>query len=98
MKFSKELVDHYADLLLIGLTLEENKLVLDEFGIIEDNMDLISSIPNISEVEPMTHALDDFECVLASDEYTESLTREEILKNSGLHTDKEIIVPKVVGE
>jgi aspartyl/glutamyl-tRNA(Asn/Gln) amidotransferase C subunit len=98
MKFNKELVDHYADLLLIGLTSEENKLVLDEFNIIEDNMNIISNIPNILDVEPMTHALDDFTCTLSSDEYIESLTYEEILKNSDLHTDKEIIVPKVVGE
>ena len=30
MKFTKEMVDNYADKLLIGLTEEENKMVLDE--------------------------------------------------------------------
>ena len=30
-KFTKEMVDSYADKLLIGLSEEENKRVLDEF-------------------------------------------------------------------
>ena len=33
-KFTKEMVDSYADKLLIGLTDEENKMVLDEFDVI----------------------------------------------------------------
>ena len=60
MKFTKEMVDDYAEKLLIGLTEEENKMVLEEFEIIDKNIDLINEIPNISEVEPMTHCLDDF--------------------------------------
>ena len=38
MKFTKEMVDNYADKLLIGLTEEENKMVLDEFEIIDNIM------------------------------------------------------------
>lgn len=98
MKFNKELVDHYADLLLIGLTPSENELVLSEFNIIEDNMNIISNIPNISNIEPMTHPIDNNSIILADDVYEESLSYEEILCNSKCHTDKEIIVPKVVGE
>jgi len=33
-KFTKEMVDDYADKLLIGLTEEENKMVLEEFDIV----------------------------------------------------------------
>ena len=39
-KFTKEMVDDYADKLLIGLTKEENKMVLDEFDAIDANMKL----------------------------------------------------------
>ena len=35
-------------------------------------MQIIADMPNISEVTPMTHALDDFEFVLRSDEAEES--------------------------
>ena len=36
-KFTKEMVDDYADKLLIGLTPEENQMVLDEFEIIDSD-------------------------------------------------------------
>ena len=52
-KFNEELMYDYADKLLIGLTLEEAKTLVDEFDVIESRMDLINEIEGISEVEPM---------------------------------------------
>ena len=71
-KFTKEMVDDYADKLLIGLTPEENKMVLDEFDIIDNQINIINDIPGIEKVEPMTHALDDFEYELREDVVVES--------------------------
>lgn len=96
-KFTKELVDSYADKLLIGLTEEENEMVLKEFDVIESNMEIIANIPGISEVEPMTHALDDFEYVLREDVAEDSIEIEDLLKNCDRYEDREIEVPKVVG-
>ena len=96
-KFTKEMVDDYADKLLIGLTPEENKMVLDEFDIIDHNIDLINEIPGISEVQPMTHCLDNFYCELREDEIIESVPIEELLRNSDDVEDREIVVPRVVG-
>ena len=96
-KFTKEMVDDYADKLLIGLTKEENKMVLDEFDIIDHNIDLINEIPGISEVKPMTHCLDDFTCELREDEVEESVPIEDLLRNSDDIEDREIVVPRVVG-
>lgn len=96
-KFTKEMVDSYADKLLIGLTEEENELVLKEFDIIDANMQIIADMPNIGEVMPMTHALDDFEFVLRSDEAEESIPIEDLLRNCDDYEDREIEVPKVVG-
>lgn len=96
-KFTKEMVDDYADKLLIGLTPEENKMVLDEFDIIDHNIDLINDIPGISEVEPMTHCLDEFCAVLREDEIEESVPVEDLLRNSDDTEDREIVVPRVVG-
>ena len=56
-KFTKEMVDDYANKLLIGLTDDENKMVLDEFGLIEKQMEIIANIPNIEYVDAMTYAL-----------------------------------------
>lgn len=95
-KFTKELVNSYADKLLIGLNDEENKLVLDEFEIIESQMNLINEIPNISNVEPLTHPFDLFEVTLREDEAEDSENIEDILKNADKVEGREIEVPKVV--
>ena len=96
-KFTKEMVDDYADKLLIGLTEEENKMVLDEFEIIDKNIDLINEIPNIEKVEPMTHALDNFECDFREDVPEESTPKEDLLKNADEEDGNYVIVPRVVG-
>jgi aspartyl/glutamyl-tRNA(Asn/Gln) amidotransferase C subunit len=96
-KFTKEMVDDYADKLLIGLTEEENKMVLDEFEIIDKNCDIVSQIPNIENIEPMTHALDNFEVELREDIKEDSIPIEELLKNCDEVDNREVEVPKVVG-
>lgn len=97
-KFTKEMVDMYADKLLIGLTEEENKMVLDEFDIIEKSMELIANIPGIENVEPQTHALDDFSFTLREDIADESTPVDELLQNCDFVEDNFVSVPKVVGE
>ena len=96
-KFTKEQIDDYADKLLIGLTEEENTMVLSEFDAIDGNLNLVSKIEGINEVEPMTHCLDDFEYVLRDDVVVPSPSISELLQNSDVTEDREIVVPKVVG-
>lgn len=96
-KFTKELIKDYADKLLIGLSEEEAEMILAEFNIIEQNMELISNIPNISEVTPMTHTLDDFEYILRDDEAKESVRIDKLLQNCDKYEGREVEVPKVVG-
>lgn len=95
-KFTKEMVDDYANKLLIGLTPEENKQVLQEFDVIDKNCDVVNSIPNISKVKPMTHCLDDFYVELRDDIAEESVPIEELLSNCKGVRDREIEIPKVV--
>ena len=96
-KFTEEMVNDYADKLMIGLTKEENKNTLDEFEIIDQNIDLINKIPNIEKVEPMTHCLDDFEFELREDKVEDSIAIDDLLANCDDETDREVSVPKVVG-
>lgn len=96
-KFTSEMVDQYADKLLIGLTREENKMVLDEFDIIDKNLDLVTQIPDISKVEPMTHCLDDFVYELREDVIEKSVPIADLLKNSDETDGDEVQVLKVVG-
>ncbi len=97
-KFTKEMVDDYADKLLIGLTDEENKMVLEEFEIIDETINTINEIEGIEKIEPMAHTLDDFEYELREDEIEESVPIEDLLANCDVHNGREIEVPKVVGE
>ena len=95
-KFTKELVNELADKLLIGLTDEENKQVLDEFDVIDANIELINRIPNIEKIEPMSHCLDDFIYELDEDIIEESTPLNDLLSNSDYVIEREIAVPKVV--
>lgn len=97
-KFTKEIVDDLADKLLIGLTDEENKMVLDEFEIIDETINTINQIEGIEKVEPMTHTLDNFEYELREDIAEESVPIEDLLSNCDRHNGREVEVPKVVGE
>ena len=96
-KFTKEMIDDYADKLLIGLTEKEKDMIVSEFDIIVESIQAVTEIPNISSVEPMTHALDDFEFQLREDVAQESIPIDDLLKNSDDEDGSEIVVPKVVG-
>ena len=96
-KFTKELVDKYANDLLIGLTDEENKMVLDEFDVIDKDIDIINSIDGIDKVEPMTHALDDQVIKdLRDDIPEESPNIDDLLSNAKHKIGREIEVLRVV--
>ena len=98
VEFTSEQVDFYADKLLIGLTPEENKMVLDEFNDIDADISRITEIEGIEKVEPMTHCLDDFVFELREDEYTgDNENIDDLLSNCDDYVDTEIKVPKVVG-
>lgn len=97
-KFTKEMVEDLADKLLIGLTEEENKMVLEEFEIIDETINTINDIEGIEKVEPMTHTLDNFEYELREDIVEESIPITDLLSNCDVHNGREIEVPKVVGE
>ncbi len=96
--FTKEMIDDYADKLLIGLTEEERTNIQEEFDEIEKNMDLINKIPNIKTAEPLSYP---FEMVLddlrSDDEIGEEIPIEELLKNCDQYEGREVEVPKVVG-
>ncbi len=83
---------------MIGLSEEEKKTwYLKNFAIIDANINKINEIPNIKDVLPMTHALDNFEYVLRDDEVEESIDIKGLLANCDDTDGDEVSVPKVVG-
>ena len=95
-KFTKEMVNDYADKLLIGLTDEENKMVLDEFDKIDSDINIINQIEGIENIEPLSWCLDEFVCCLREDESEESISIEELVSNCDDYRVCEIKLPKVV--
>lgn len=96
--FTKEMIDDYADKLLIGLTEEERTNIQEEFDEIEKNMDLINEIPNIKDIEPLSYPYDSYIEELRSDEdVLEEIPIEDLLKNCDQYEGREVEVPKVVG-
>lgn len=98
MRFTKELVDELADKLLIGLSAEENQLVLEEFDAIDADMNLIHELADIKKVEPLTHPFMLEEVKLRADDEVLELKQEEVLQNAEVKNLTSVIVPKVVGE
>ncbi len=95
-KFTKEMINNYAEKLLIGLTEDENNMVLKEFEVIDKNIDLINQIENIKSVEPMSYTLDDFSYELREDTAKQSVPIEKLLLNCDDIKNNEVKVPKVV--
>ncbi len=94
--FTPEQVNKYAEDLLITLTKEENKMVLDEFAIIKENMDKINELADIKNEEPLTHPFALEEVILRNDEVKEELKIEEVLQNTSHKTMEEITIPKEI--
>ena len=95
--FTKEMINDYADKLLIGLTDEEVNTLLDEFDVIKNNMELIDKIPNLKDVKPLHFPYDMTTDTLREDIPEESLTIDEITMNCDDTIEGCIEVPKVVG-
>ena len=94
---TEEMIDKYADTLLIGLTDEERKMIQEEFETIEKNMDFINQIPNIKEIEPLSYPFE----MYIEDLRDDSVSGEEIqigvlLRNCDRVEGREVEVPKVV--
>lgn len=96
-KFTKEMINDYADKLLIGLTEEETNMVQEEFSIIDENINKINNIEGLEKIEPMTHCLDRYITELREDINEKSVNIENILSNCDIHNEREVILPKVVG-
>ena len=95
--FTKELMNKYANDLLFDLSEEEVNLLLEEFDVIRENMEIISNIEGISEVEPLSFPYDITVSSLRDDEDLQNISTEYALKNCHDKIEDVAIVPKVVG-
>ena len=86
-----------ANKLMFDMSDSEYETLLEEFDVIDKQMELISKIPNVDDVEPMTFPFDVYVTYLREDIATKPLDIDEALKNAKDVVDGKIRLPKVVG-
>ncbi len=91
------LLKQVANNLMFDMKESEYLTLLEEFDVIIRQMELISEIPGIDDVSPMTFPFDVTTDYLREDIPTIPLSQEEALKNAGHVVDGQIRLPKVVG-
>ena len=94
----KEKLKEYAAKLMFDMDDAEYETLQNEFDVILKQMDLISKIPNIEEVEPMTFPFelnldDDY---LREDVYKNEIDFNDMVINVKDYDDNRVKVPKVV--
>lgn len=92
----KEKLRDYARKLMFEMDDEEYKTLQNEFEVILKQMDLISKIENISDIEPMTYPFELNNINLREDNGINELSAKDILINSSNDENNQIKVPKVV--
>lgn len=94
--FTKDLINDYADKLLIGLTDEENTLLLKEFDVINDNMAKINDVKDLENVEPLHFPQDLKTKEIRDGASSRMIDVEDALKNCDDYIDREVEIIRVV--
>ena len=95
-KVDKEVLKESARKLLFDMSEEEYDTLLKEFDFIINQMEIISRIEGVDNVEPMSLPYPVTTTEMREDIAEKPLTQEEALKNAGDKKDGMIILPKVV--
>ena len=96
--YEKEKLKKYANKLMFDMEDSQYSTLQEEFDTILKQMDLISNIPNISNVEPMFFPFINEDVELREDAVIENdeLTVDEVLMNAKSVSKDQVKVPKVV--
>ncbi|MCH5172201.1 MAG: Asp-tRNA(Asn)/Glu-tRNA(Gln) amidotransferase subunit GatC [Erysipelotrichales bacterium] len=94
---NKDVLKDAASRLMFDMSEEQYDTLEKEFDIMIKQMKLIGEIPGVDNVEPMTFPFDVTTDYLREDEVTETLSKEDVLKNAKDVVDGQIKLPKVVG-
>ena len=94
--FTKDIINDYADKLLIGLTEEENELLLREFDVINDNMSKINNVKGLENIEPLHFPQDLTVKEIRDGKISRMIDIEDALKNCDDYIDREVEIIRVV--
>lgn len=94
--FTKDIINDYADKLLIGLTEEENTLLLREFDVINDNMAKINNVKGLENIEPLHFPQDLRVKGIRNGRTSRMIDIDDALKNCDDYIDREVEIIRVV--
>ena len=95
-KVNKEVLKESAHKLLFDMSEEEYDTLLKEFDFIIKQMEIISQIKGVDDIEPMSLPYSVSTTEMREDIVEQPLSQEEALKNAGDKKDGMIILPKVI--
>ena len=93
---TKEKLKNYANKLMFDMKDSEYETLLQEFDVIEKQMELVVNLDDINKVEPMTFPFEMDYVELRCDDETRTIDINDALSNAKEKKDREIKVPKVV--
>lgn len=96
-KVTKDVLKDASHRLMFAMTETEYDLLLVEFKILIQQMELIGKIEGLDSVAPMTFPFHVTTDALADDLIATPLTQKEALSNVTLHVEGQVKLPKVVG-
>ena len=96
-KINKEVLKKVANNLMFDMTDEEYDTLLNEFDVLVQQFELMSSIEGLEDVEPMSFPFDVTTDYLREDVPMEPIKREDALASAKDVVEGQIRLPKVVG-
>ena len=96
LKIDKENIQSWANKLMFRLDDSQVDKLMNEFDVINKQMDLINEIKGIENVEPMVFPYVDYKAELREDDSDEGESIDNLLSNAKEVSGREIRVPKVV--
>lgn len=93
---NKLMLKEIANKLMFDMEDSQYETLLNEFDAILKQLDLISELPGVDDIEPMTFPFDVSTTYLREDVAENSLSQEEVVKNAHDVLDGQIRIPKVI--
>ena len=93
---NKQILKEVAAKLMFDMDEDQYDTLLKEFDIIIKQMEIIGTIPNVDEVEPMTFPYAETTTNLREDNVIECLDKQDVFKNTNDVVNDQIRLPRVI--
>ena len=97
IKVTKQIIETCADNLMFDLNPGQADLIFEEFNTVLAQIDFLSKIHHVDEVDPMTFPYSEHQKLLREDKPAKPIKAEDALKNCRSKLGTQVKLPKVVG-